>query len=91
MVQQARVHNKIVICEEKLRELEIYSLEKRREKVDMTGLFKYLKDYYTGDKDLFYNIAEFRIRIMDLKQLPYKKTSLTPKPITQRCNELFFH
>lgn len=89
MVQQAWVHNKIVICEEKLRELEIYSFAKRREKADMTGLFK--KDYFTRDKDLFYNIAMFRIRIMDLKQLPYKKTSLTLKPITQRCNELFFH
>lgn len=79
MEQQAPVHNNIVICEEKFKELEIYSLEKWRAKIDMTALFKYLKDYYTEDKDLFYNIPEFSIRTMDLKQLPYNKTNLMLK------------
>ena len=63
--------------EERLKELGMYSFEKRRLRSDMIALFKYLKGCHTEEgQDLFSTIPECRTRNngLKLKEAKYRLT-----------------
>ena len=54
--------------EERLKELGMFSLEKRRLRSEMIALFKYLKGWHTEERqDLFWFIPEYRTHNNELK------------------------
>ena len=76
--------------EERLKELDMFSFEKRRLRNAMIALFKYLKGCHTEEgQDLFSIIPEYRTRNNGLKlkearfQLNLKKNFLTVRAVRQ--------